>query len=266
MLRTEALSLSYDDVSVIRDLDLELPGGRVTAIIGPNGCGKSTLLRALARLMPPGSGRVTLNGEDINRIPPKRLARQLAILPQTLRAPEGIRVSDLVMRGRIPWRTFLSPWNEADKTACETALEAVGMTGLADRELSELSGGQRQRAWLSLVLAQQTPCLLLDEPTTYLDLTHQMDVLALLRRQNRQSGQTIISVLHDLNLAARYSDNLVLLANGRVVASGASEQVLTPDNLLTAFDLEARVIPDPVTGTPMVVPLEPAEPVLSAGM
>ena len=256
MLEARTLTLSYDGRSVIERLDLSLPGDKVTAIIGPNGCGKSTLLKALARVLPARSGTVTLDGEAVSTIAPRALARRLAILPQSLHAPEGIRVADLVRRGRLPWRGLLSPWREEDRAACAEAMEAVGMTGLADRDLGELSGGQRQRAWLALVLAQQTPWLLLDEPTTYLDLTHQMEVLGLLRRLNRRSGTAVVSVLHDLNLAARYSDHLVLLANGGVIAAGAPGEVLTPDNLSSAFGLTAKVMPDPVTGTPMVVPLD----------
>ncbi|MEQ8899385.1 MAG: ABC transporter ATP-binding protein [Roseovarius sp.] len=264
MLEASALTLSYDGRPVIEALDLSLPGDKVTAIIGPNGCGKSTLLKALARILPVNAGRITLDGEDMGELAPRALARRLAILPQSPRAPEGIRVADLVRRGRLPWRGLLSPWREEDRAACAGALAAVGMAELAKRDLAELSGGQRQRAWLALVLAQGTRWLLLDEPTTYLDLTHQMEVLGLLRRLNRQSGTAVVSVLHDLNLAARYSDHLVLLANGGLVAAGAPEAVLTPANLLEAFGLQAQVMPDPVTGTPMVVPLDTADRKVSA--
>ena len=250
MLEASSLTLAYDGGPVIEALDLSLPGDKVTAIIGPNGCGKSTLLKALARILPAHSGRVTLDGEDMGHMTP--------------RAPEGIRVADLVRRGRLPWRGLLSPWREEDRAACDGALAAVGMTELAHRDLAELSGGQRQRAWLALVLAQGTPWLLLDEPTTYLDLTHQMEVLGLLRRLNRQSGTAVVSVLHDLNLAARYSDHLVLLGKNGLIAAGAPETVLTPEHLGAAFGLRARVMPDPVTGTPMVVPLDIPETEVSA--
>ena len=259
MLEASSLTLAYDGAPVIEALDLSLPGNKVTAIIGPNGCGKSTLLKALARILPVHSGRVTLDDEDMAQLPPRALARRLAILPQAPRAPEGIRVADLVRRGRLPWRGLLSPWREEDRAACDGALSAVGMTELAHRDLAELSGGQRQRAWLALVLAQGTPWLLLDEPTTYLDLTHQMEVLGLLRRLNRQSGTAVVSVLHDLNLAARYSDHLVFLGKNGVIADGTPERVLTPEHLRAAFGLRARVMPDPVTGTPMVVPLDTLE-------
>ncbi|MEC9433800.1 MAG: ABC transporter ATP-binding protein [Pseudomonadota bacterium] len=253
-LTAEALTLGYGDRMVVEHLDLTLPPGRVTAILGPNGCGKSTLLHALARLTRPISGRVSLEGRDLGAYAPRALARRLAILPQGPAAPEGIRVGDLVRRGRTPWRGMLSPWSEADARACAAALEAVGMTALAERPLQALSGGQRQRAWIALALAQDTPALLLDEPTTFLDLVHQIEVLRLLRRRNREMGTTVISVLHDLNLAARFSDHLVLMGRGGVVAAGAPGAVMTPDNLKAAFGLNARVEPDPETGAPMVIP------------
>ncbi|WP_425049451.1 ABC transporter ATP-binding protein [Psychromarinibacter sp. S121] len=254
-LKTERLTLGYGDRRVIEALDLEIEAGRMTAILGPNGCGKSTLLRALARLAAPMAGRVTLDGNDIHAINTRALARRMAILPQDPLAPDGVSVGDLVRRGRTPWRGFLSPWSDADARACADALAAVAMTDLAERPLNELSGGQRQRAWLALVLAQDTPLLLLDEPTTFLDLVHQLDLLSLLRKRNLETGQTVVSVLHDLNLAARFSDALVLLGRNGIVATGAPEAVLTSNNLKAAFGLSARVDPDPVTGKPMVIPL-----------
>ena len=253
-LATHALTLGYGERCVLRDLDLTLPTGAMTTILGPNGCGKSTLLRALARLIAPQSGRVTLEGEDIARAEPRALARRMAILPQSPLAPEGISVADLVRRGRTPWRGALSPWREEDARACATALEVTGVAAFADRPLEELSGGQRQRAWLALVLAQSTPLLLLDEPTTFLDLVHQIDLLSLLRKRNRDTGLTVVSVLHDLNLAARFSDRIVLLGRDGPVATGTPAEVMTPDNLDRAFGLKATVIPDPVLGAPMVVP------------
>jgi iron complex transport system ATP-binding protein len=254
-LQAETLTLGYRDRVVIRDLTLSLPEGRSTAILGPNGCGKSTLLRALARLIPPISGRVTLGGRDIRAEDTRAVARRIAILPQSPLAPDGILVGDLVKRGRTPWRGFLSPWSAADAEACAEALAAVAMEDLAHRPMNELSGGQRQRAWLALVLAQKTPLLLLDEPTTWLDLPHQIEVLSLLRRRNREAGTTVICVLHDLNLAARFSDHLILLGTEGVVAKGAPSEVLTAENLQRAFTLSAHVMPDPVTGSPMVIPL-----------
>ena len=259
VMEMKNITLRFGGVVAIKDISFDIRKGEIRAIIGPNGCGKSTLLRALARLLSPNRGSVTLEGTDLRTLSPRKLARRLAILPQHLHAPEGIRVSDLVMRGRIPWRSFLSIWRDEDRDACEAALRAVGMQDHADRDLSELSGGQRQRAWLSLVLAQQTPYLLLDEPTTYLDLTHQMEVLRLLRQLNQHSGTTVVSVLHDLNLAARYSDHLVLLGKGELVATGRPTDILTQKNLAYAFGLDAQVIADPITHTPLVVPLEPKD-------
>ncbi|QRM57696.1 ABC transporter ATP-binding protein [Sinorhizobium sp. BG8] len=253
-LKTESLTLGYGHRVVIDDLSLGLPTGRMTAILGPNGCGKSTLLRALARLVAPVKGAVTLGGVDILSLDTRALARRLAILPQSPRAPEGITVSELVRRGRTPWRGLLAPWSKEDAAACARALEEVGMVELADRPLDQLSGGQRQRAWIALVLAQDTPYLLLDEPTTWLDLPHQLEVLSLLRDRNLKAGATVISVLHDLNLAARFSDHLVLLGPRGLVATGAPDEVVTEANLKKAFGLHAMVMPDPVTGAPMIVP------------
>ncbi|WP_128255542.1 ABC transporter ATP-binding protein [Falsirhodobacter deserti] len=254
ILSTRALSFGYGTRSVLRDLDVVIPERRVTAILGPNGCGKSTLLKAMARLIRPASGQVLLDGADIRNQDTRALARRLAILPQAPVAPEGILVGDLVRRGRIPWRGLLSPWRAEDARACAAALQAVGLTHLAHRPLDELSGGQRQRAWIALVLAQEPRLLLLDEPTTFLDLVHQVEVLSLLRRRNRESGLTVVSVLHDMNLAARFSDHLILLGPQGLVAAGAPDLVLTPESLHAAFGLRAVVQPDPVAGTPMVIP------------
>ena len=253
-LKTERLTLGFGKRVVIDDLSLTLPPRRMTAILGPNGCGKSTLLRALARLIAPLSGTVRLGEDDINGMDTRRLARQLAILPQAPRAPDGITVGDLVRRGRTPWRGLLAGWSREDADICAQALVAVGLETLADRPIDQLSGGQRQRAWIALVLAQNTPLLLLDEPTTWLDLTHQLEVLALLRKRNLTTGTSVITVLHDLNLAARYFDHLILLGPDRLVATGEPWDVLTETNLQAALGLDAMVVPDPVTATPMVVP------------
>lgn len=253
-LRTRNLTLGYGERIVLDGLSVDIPAGRVTAILGPNGCGKSTLLGALARTAPPLHGHVELEGQDIRQMDTRLLARRLALLPQSPAAPEAIRVGDLVRRGRIPWRGVLSPWRPEDADACADALAAVGMTDLSHRPIDELSGGQRQRAWIALVLAQTPQILLLDEPTTFLDLVHQIEVLDLLRQRNRAAGLTVVSVLHDLNLAARFSDHLILLGPHGLVADGVPEDVLTVDHLRAAFGLAALVIPDPVTGRPMVVP------------
>lgn len=253
-LATDRLSLAYGDRIVIRDLTLQVPERRVTSILGPNGCGKSTLLKALARLIVPTGGEVKLSGQALGAIDTRVLARQLAILPQSPRAPDGITVADLVRRGRTPWRGFLAPWSEDDGRICAQALEQVGLQEMVDRPIDELSGGQRQRAWIALVLAQDTRYLLLDEPTTWLDLAHQLEVLSLLRQRNRDHGTTVVAVLHDLNLAARFSDHLILLGADGLVASGAPDEVVTEDRLRQAFGLEALVVSDPVTGRPLVVP------------
>ena len=253
-LRAENLTLAYDRRIVVEGLSLALPAGRVTAILGPNGCGKSTLLKALARLIRPQAGRVTLDGEDIHALPTRAVARRLGLLPQAPIAPEGITVADLVARGRAPWRGLLVGWSAADEAARAAALAATGLTDLASCPVADLSGGQRQRVWIALALAQETEHLLLDEPTTWLDLPHQIEVLALLRRLNREEGRSIVTVLHDLSLAARFADHLVLMAAGRVLAEGPPEVVLTPEALQAAFGLRALVIADPVTGTPLVVP------------
>ncbi len=253
-LTTRNLTLAYRDRVVVRDLTLALPDHRVTSILGPNGCGKSTLLKALARLILPSGGHVHLDGQDLGSLDTRLLARRLAILPQSPKAPEGITVADLVRRGRTPWRGFLAPWTVDDTQVCRQALDEVGLGDLAERPIDELSGGQRQRAWIALVLAQNTPYLLLDEPTTWLDLAHQLEVLSLLRMRNRDHGTTVVAVLHDLNLAARFSDHLILLGPKGLVAAGHPDEVITQGNLQRAFGLNALVVPDPVTGRPMVVP------------
>lgn len=252
-LQAQGLSLGYDGRQVVRGLTLALPPGRFTAILGPNGCGKSTLLRGLARLIRPAAGRVTLDGADVAAMAPRDLARRLGLLPQSPIAPDGITVGDLVARGRAPWRGVLSGWSAADEAARAAAMTATGVADLADRPVAELSGGQRQRVWIALALAQDTPHLLLDEPTTWLDLPHQIEVLRLLARLRRDQGRSVVAVLHDLNLAARHADHLVLLAPGRLVAEGPPDQVLTPAHMADAFGMKARILPDPVSGTPMVV-------------
>ncbi|MFD7652762.1 ABC transporter ATP-binding protein [Actinosynnema sp. NPDC059797] len=254
-LRARALSVGYGERLVVSGLDLDVPSGSVTAVIGPNGCGKSTLLRALGRLLPARSGEVLLDGERIDRKPTREVAKVLAVLPQSPRAPEGLTVAELVARGRHPHQAWYRQWSAEDEAAVASALEMTGMGGLADRAVDELSGGQRQRAWISMALAQGTDLLLLDEPTTYLDLAHQIDVLDLVQRLNSEFGRTVVMVLHDLNLAARYADRLVAMRDGGVVVAGTPEEVLTEETLLEVFGLDARVVVDPVAGTPLVVPI-----------
>jgi iron complex transport system ATP-binding protein len=254
-LRATEVSLAYDDRVVVERLDLDIPDGRVTAIIGPNACGKSTLLRALARLLRPSSGRVILDGELIHKLPTKDVARRLGLLPQTPIAPEGITVVDLVARGRTPHQKLFQQWSHADEAAVRAALDVTGTGDLAERAVDELSGGQRQRVWIAMALAQDTDLLLLDEPTTFLDIAHQIDVLDLVAQLNVQRGRTVVVVLHDLNLACRYADHVVAMRDGSVVAAGAPADVITASTVLDVFGLEALVIDDPVSHTPLVVPI-----------
>lgn len=254
-LRAERLTLAYADRVVVDAQSLAVPPGEVTAIVGANGCGKSTLLRGMARLMPARSGRVVLDGEDIASRPTKEVARTLGLLPQSPVVPEGVTVADLVARGRTPHRGLLTPWSRRDEEAVAAALARTSTTHLAERRVDELSGGQRQRVWIAMVLAQETDLLLLDEPTTYLDLAHQVELLDLLAALNREVGTTVVMVLHDLNLAARYASHLAAMKDGRVVGSGTPDEVLTEDCVREVFGLESRVVPDPVTGTPLVVPV-----------
>lgn len=253
-LVAQGLDLGYADRSVVRDLDLAVPDGKVTAIVGANGCGKSTLLRGLGRLLRPASGRVLLDGRSIHQQPSREVARALGLLPQTPAGPEGLSVVDLVGRGRHPHHGPLHRWSRTDDAAVARALELTGTLDLAHRTVDELSGGQRQRVWIAMVLAQETDVLLLDEPTTYLDVAHQVEVLDLLTDLNTARGVTIVMVLHDLNLAGRYADHLVALREGRVVAAGAPSEVVTSELVRQVFGLVAQVIDDPVSHTPLVVP------------
>ncbi|PRY02164.1 ABC transporter ATP-binding protein [Allonocardiopsis opalescens] len=254
-LHAEGLRLGYDDTIVVDGLDLDVLDGTITAVIGPNGCGKSTLLRALGRLLRPHAGRVLLDGAEIRRRPTREVARVLGILPQSPQAPDGLTVADLVARGRHPTQHWYQQWSSDDEAAVDEALRLTGILDLAERGVDELSGGQRQRAWLSMALAQGTDLLLLDEPTTFLDLAHQVDVLDLIERLHTELGRTVVMVLHDLNLAARYAGRLVVMREGRIVAQGPPSEVITERLLAEVFDLEARVITDPVAGTPLVIPV-----------
>ncbi|MGN6325742.1 ABC transporter ATP-binding protein [Pseudolysinimonas sp.] len=254
-LAADDLTLAYGDRVVVEELDLALAPGRITAVVGANGCGKSTLLRALARLVPPRAGRVVLDGEALHRRPSREVARMLGLLPQSPVAPEGITVAELVGRGRHPHQGLLARFGVADHAAVGAALEATGTLDLAERPVDELSGGQRQRVWIAMALAQETDILLLDEPTTFLDVAHQIEVLDLLTDLNRERGTTIVMVLHDLNLAARYADELVAVRDGRVLASGAPGDIVTPALVQEVFGLASRVIPDPVSGAPLVLPV-----------
>jgi iron complex transport system ATP-binding protein len=254
-LEVAGATVAYGDRVVLDDLDLVVPPGRISIIVGANACGKSTLLRAMARLLAPTSGSVLLDGAPITAMPTKKVATVLGLLPQTPIAPEGIVVADLVGRGRYPHQGLFSRWTAADDAAVAEALEATGSLELAERPVDELSGGQRQRVWISMALAQQTDVLLLDEPTTFLDVSHQVDVLDLVTDLNRARGTTVVIVLHDLNLAARYADHLFAVKEGRIFASGTPREVVTSETVEAVFGMASRVIDDPVTGTPLVVPI-----------
>jgi len=255
-LEARGLSLSYHpEHPVISDLSVHVPPGEVTMIVGPNACGKSTLLRALSRVLAPDSGQVLLDGEDIATLRPKSFARRVGMLAQSSIAPAGITVHELVARGRYPHQSLLHQWSARDDEAVTAALERTHVTDLARRRVAALSGGQRQRVWIAMALAQRTDVLLLDEPTTYLDLAHQVDVLELCRELNAELGTTIVAVLHDLNQACRYADRIIAMRSGRIMANGAPREVITPGLVQEVFGLEVHVAPDPLTGTPLVLPL-----------
>jgi len=254
-LKGEHLQLAYDQRTVVADLSVVIPPGRVTAIVGANACGKSTLLRGLARLLKPKVGTVYLDGRDIHRTPTKEVATRLGLLPQTPASPEGITVADLVARGRYPHQSLFRQWTPTDERAVASAMSATEILDLAARPVDELSGGQRQRVWIAMALAQDTEIMLLDEPTTFLDLAHQVEILDLLTDLNRQEGRTIVLVLHDLNHACRYSHHLIAMREGTIVAQGPPPAVVTCDLVQEVFGLRCRVSPDPVSHTPMVIPI-----------
>lgn len=274
------LQLAYDGGPLVVDgLSVEVPDARISCIVGPNACGKSTLLRALARLLPPRRGSVLLDGQAITSLRTKEVARRLGLLPQSPSAPEGLVVEDLVARGRFPHQQLFRQWSAEDEAAVERALELTRTGELRDRPVDELSGGQRQRVWVAMALAQETPLLLLDEPTTYLDIAHQVELLELVGALNTEGGRTVVMVLHDLNQACRYAHHLIAMRDGSIVAEGPPAKVVTPALVAEVFGIEARIIPDPVAGTPLTVPVtghghrrpsdidlttEPAEVVLTA--
>lgn len=255
-LEARAVTLEYGERIISRDLSFAVPEGVFTVIVGPNACGKSTLLRALSRLLKPSHGKVVLDGEAIARLPAKAVARRLGLLPQSSIAPDGITVADLVARGRYPHQKFLQRWTPADEQAVADAVEATRIEDLSERLVDELSGGQRQRVWIAMVLAQQTPLLLLDEPTTFLDIAHQIELLNLLRSLNRRQGNTVVAVLHDLNHACRYAGHIVAMRQGQIVAQGTPRDIITAELVNEVFGLPCMVIEDPVTHTPLVVPLD----------
>ncbi|MFI9588015.1 ABC transporter ATP-binding protein [Streptomyces sp. NPDC052236] len=253
-LTAESVTLGYDQRVIAENLSVEIPDHSFTVIVGPNACGKSTLLRALSRMLKPSQGRVLLDGQVIHSLPAKKVAKTLGLLPQSSIAPDGITVADLVARGRYPHQGLLRQWSPEDERIVEESMAATRVGELAERYVDELSGGQRQRVWIAMALAQQTPLLLLDEPTTFLDIQHQLDVLDLCAELHETQGRTLVAVLHDLNHAARYATHLIALRDGKVVAEGAPSDVVTAELVEHVFGVKSQIIEDPESGTPLVVP------------
>lgn len=257
-LQARGITLAYDEAVIARNIDFALPDQQITTIIGPNGCGKSTLLRGLSRLLAPREGEVLLDENNVQSLNGKDFAREVSLLPQTPITPGGITVAELVGRGRHPHVSWWRQWSNENEEATELAMRQTGVWELRDRTVDSLSGGQRQRVWIAMVLAQDTDIILLDEPTTYLDLSHCIEVLNLVHELNVTHGKTVAMVLHDLNLAARYSHHLVLMKQGKILAEGRPEDIITEARLAHAFGLQAEVVEDPCTGGPMIVPAAPA--------
>ncbi|WP_017186879.1 ABC transporter ATP-binding protein [Alkalibacillus haloalkaliphilus] len=253
-ITTNTLTLGYGDEDIIKDLDLHIPKGEITVFIGSNGCGKSTLLKSLARLLKPKEGSIVLNGHDIAHTSTKKIAKDLAILPQSPVAPEGLTVLQLVKQGRYPYQNWFKQWTEEDEEAVNYAIRVTGTEDLVDRKVDSLSGGQRQRAWIAMTLAQDTDTILLDEPTTYLDMTHQIEILDLLHDLNEQENRTIIMVLHDLNLACRYADHIVAIHDKKVFQQGDPDTIITPQLIHSVFGLQCQVTCDPICGSPLCIP------------
>ncbi|HEY9691161.1 MAG TPA: ABC transporter ATP-binding protein [Oculatellaceae cyanobacterium] len=255
ILTARNLTLAYEGTPIVQDLTLAIPTGKITVLVGANGCGKSTLLRGLARLLKPTQGAVYLDGKSITQQATKSVAQKLGLLPQSPVAPEGLTVKDLVAQGRYPYQNWMQQWSSQDEQYVQQALETTNLVELSDRPLDTLSGGQRQRAWIAMALAQNTEILLLDEPTTFLDLAHQIEVLDLLHDLNQHQGRTIVMVLHDLNHACRYADYLVAMKTGKIFAAGEPSAVISEETIQAVFDLKCQIYPDPITGTPMCIPL-----------
>ena len=255
MFRGEQLVSGYEDRMVVQDVTISIPPRKISVIIGANACGKSTLLKTISRLIRPSSGKIMLDGQEIGTLPSKKLAQILGLLPQSPIVPEGIAVADLVGRGRFPHQRILSGWTKADYAAVAEAMEIMNITSLANHSINELSGGQRQRVWIAMALAQQTDILLLDEPTTFLDISYQVEILDLLKDLNEKHGTTIVMVLHDINLSARYADFIFAMKAGRLAAQGKPENVITKENIREIFDMESVIIQDPVAGSPMMIPI-----------
>jgi iron complex transport system ATP-binding protein len=254
-LNAQNLTLAYENATIINGLSIHIANGSVTALVGPNGCGKSTLLRGLSRLLKPRHGSVILDSHDIWKLPTKELAKRLGILPQNPVAPEGLTVHELVAQGRYPHQSWLQQWSHEDEKVTCDALDITNMTEFADRPVDTLSGGQRQRAWIAMALAQDSDLVLLDEPTTFLDLAYQLDVLDLLSELNQERGKTIVMVLHDLNHACHYADHLIAMVKGSIVAQGKPSEIVTEKMVNEVFGVNCTIIPDPHSGTPLVVPI-----------
>lgn len=254
-LVVEQVTLGYQSHAICEQLSLAIPDQRFTVILGPNGCGKSTLLRGLCHLLNPDAGQLLLDGQSLGRYSRRELAKVLGLLPQSASAPAGILVHDLVRRGRFPHQSFLRRWSQEDEQAVDEAIAVTQIGDLLEQTVDSLSGGQRQRVWVAMVLAQQTPYLLLDEPTTYLDIAHQIEMLDLFRKLNRSAGRTVICVLHDLNQACRYADHLIVMKQGQVIAEGAPKEIITEALIETVYDMKSLIIDDPLSHTPLVLPL-----------
>jgi iron complex transport system ATP-binding protein len=254
VLKTNDLKVAYAEATILHDLNITIPAGRITALVGSNGCGKTTLLRVLARLLKPTKGAALLDGEEIARLPTRTVARRLGILPQSPIAPDGMTVRELVAQGRYPYQSWRQQWSREDEQMVAKALQTMHLDDLADRLLDSLSGGQRQRAWIAMTLAQNTEILLLDEPTTYLDLAHQIEILDLVDELNEQENRTIVMVLHDINQACRYAHHLIVLKQGQVLAAGSPSEILDAKLMEEAFGVACHIVPDPVTGTPLCLP------------
>ncbi|ROU02447.1 ABC transporter ATP-binding protein [Histidinibacterium lentulum] len=253
-LSAQGVSAGYGGAAIVQDVSLDVPDGALTVLVGPNGCGKSTLLKAMARVLPVSAGRVLLDGAPVHETPTRDVARRLAMLPQGPVAPEGLRVRELVAQGRFPHQSLLRQWSREDARAVEAAMAAADVAQFADRPVSDLSGGQRQRCWIAMVLAQETDVILLDEPTTFLDLKVQIDLMGLLRRIAHDEGRTLVVVLHELNVAAAFADLLVMMKGGRIVAEGPVGLAFTAEALSDVFGLEASILTDPESGRPVCVP------------
>ena len=265
VIQTDSLTLSYGDRIIINELDLNIPKGEITVFIGANGCGKSTLLQSIARLLKPKSGSVLLSGSDIAKLPTKEVARKMAMLPQSPVPPEGLTVLQLVKQGRYPHQSWLKQWSKRDEEIVEKALEATGLTDFKDRQVDELSGGQRQRAWIAMTLAQDTDIILLDEPTTYLDMAHQIEILDLLYELNANEGRTIVMVLHDLNLSCRYAHNIIAIRDQTIYAQGKPEDIISCGLVRDVFGMDCQISTDPIFGTPLCIPYGKGRCILKGG-